>query len=140
MLALNGYAVKRLKSTWALIPPTKMDVCKHLREVTSVANKSASLRQIMTTTPPPFIPSFPTYLTDLVYAEENKTLLPHESDSSITFINFTKHRRIYEIVMEIKKSGNIAHSIVPLKEIWPSLLHLECLTMAQLEDRSREIE
>ncbi|KXN69287.1 ras GEF, partial [Conidiobolus coronatus NRRL 28638] len=103
---LNSSAISRLNDTWCAVSTQFRTIFDHLNQTFDPKKNFLIYRNKLKDTPPPCIPFFGIYLTDLTFIHQGnptyKTPEELPTGPSIEYINFDKFSRLVKVVDEIE--------------------------------------
>nr|KAJ3420229.1 hypothetical protein HK105_005931 [Polyrhizophydium stewartii] len=114
--ALTMSPISRLHKTWKALEdkhPKLTEAYKELADLVSPKFQYANYRKALKEMQPPAIPFLGVYLTDLTFIElGNPDFLPDTH-----YINFDKRRKVYALIREIQRFGQVPFALVPVPQI-----------------------
>eukprot|EP01130_Rhizamoeba_saxonica_P018154 TRINITY_DN9003_c0_g1_i1.p1 TRINITY_DN9003_c0_g1~~TRINITY_DN9003_c0_g1_i1.p1 ORF type:complete len:668 (+),score=168.04 TRINITY_DN9003_c0_g1_i1:74-2077(+) len=101
---LSRAAVFRMKLTREGVSKTKLAVLRRLELLMDSEGSFRSYRDALTNCIPPCIPHIGVFLTDLTFIEEgNKDMVSGPDTDEDIYINFTKRRMVYNIIISMQQ-------------------------------------
>ena len=101
MAALGNSAVRRLKRTWSELAPDAQQALADLEERFRPEKSFRAYRELLVSTPPPYIPYLGIFLTDLTFLDDgNKSFL----DAARRTINMAKFHKVFDLLSQIQNS------------------------------------
>jgi len=122
--ALNSLAVHRLKWTRSELPPVAQKTLVDLEKTMSSDSSFKTYRDTLMQCQPPCIPYLGTYLTDLVFVDENPDFIGN-------LINFSKRRLVYHVICQFLQY-RLPYPIMPVYQVNSLLSKLPQLDEAEL--------
>jgi len=113
-VGLQHHCVSRLHSRWAKLTPPVMLEYQAIEKITAMEKNYKNMRSLMKKTTAPLIPFLGIALKDLVFIEENPTMMGDQ-------ISMDKMDMIYRVIQTVK---NCASTTYPLMRVpaWQALL------------------
>jgi hypothetical protein len=129
LASMSSSSIYRLRKTWSLINPKKLDIFNELNTLMSPSMNFAKYRKALADRSLPAIPFIGCYLTDLTFLEDG---LPSYIAAQPYLVNFAKMGRIADVIIEIQRFQQrpMVYDSVPeiqsmIIEDFKSLLHEE---------------
>jgi len=118
--ALNSSSIFRLQKTWEGLPGSIVAKFSKIKEKLAVESNYKNYRELLHTNPPPCVPYFGVYLTDLTFADDgNPDFLQNGK-----LINFEKNYLLYKVIKEIKLYQQTGYNLRTVPELQNYLLSL----------------
>lgn len=134
--ALLSTPVHRLKKTWAAIPDDMRTTFDELAKGVARRDNFKQYRANLLSVNPPCIPYLGVYLTDLTFIRDANPNTYPDTD----LINFSKRRRISEVLMSLQQYQQARYQFHPVEEIKNMLINLPSLSVDDAYRESLKIE
>ncbi|KAK2952458.1 putative Ras-specific guanine nucleotide-releasing factor 2 [Blattamonas nauphoetae] len=131
---LQRMAIRRLAATWDLVSKPLRVEWQKMEELTDLRGRFRNLRKQMQSSPPPLVPYFGVFLTDLVYVNEAKNVTPQGK------VHLKKLDVEWKVIADIKKTAMQPYALHPVGELWGYLMKARGLDEDALLELSLKME
>ncbi|KAI8053386.1 ras guanine nucleotide exchange factor domain-containing protein [Syncephalis plumigaleata] len=119
--AIRSAPIDRLRKTWELIPNKTKYVLQSLQQKVDRTKNYKEYRERIRQLPPPCIPFFGIFLTDIIFTADGNPdykdrLVKSDDQKQEKLINFEKYRSMVKIIQNIQ-SFQVTYNLTPVDEM-----------------------